>query len=938
MNGTNGTAPASCPDACLALVRFDHKNDNRPKPAAATWPQLAARLTRHETRPEKDGRAWSPAEYLPGTTRGAANVQAVTCFVGDVDDGTAPDALRDRWQGRAWCLYSTHSSAPDKPKWRIVFPLARPVPAADWPGVHRKLTLALLGEHSDPACKDCSRLYYLPSCPPDDLPDAFADVQEGEPLDPDAYPDPDPMDAAGAQMRHALRADDHKMVGANSSSENRHGDTEGVRPGDDYNARGPLLDLLQSAGWQIVGQRGGAAVLRRPGKTSDWSANFGFGEAFGGRMFFCFTSSAPPFEPKTGYSPFAVYTLLKTGGHAPSDFIEAARQLGREGYGDQTPPPAKKAEKYVPPATHQAAPTKIFPEGGFKLTDLGNAERLIHRHGQDLRYNPALGWLVWDGRRWQIDDSGEVMRRAKHTIRQIYAEAATLQQQIAGLPVSGTEGDPNREKAERLSRIASALSEWAKKSEAAPRLAATVELGKTEPGVYVRTDEIDADPWLFNCPNGTIDLNTGALHLHRREDLITKIATVNSNPAAAAPVWEKCLERWQPNSDVRAYLRRATGYSLTGHTGEETAFLLYGMGRNGKSKFTGALEYVAGEYAGRAPIEIFMQGRGGDGNSPTPDKANLAGKRLIVASEIVQSRRFNEAFVKDVTGGDRITAAHKFKAPFEFKPVLKLWLYGNHKPVISGADDGIKARLPLIPFTVTIPVEERDTDLDAKLRAEGEGILAWAVRGALEWRQRRLAPPKAVVEASAAFHEQMDVMAEFFKARCIFGEGKNVWTPTAEMRTELVAWARGEGIEEKELPKPNDFADRLRRHGCDDNGGKTLRHNGKPTRCWSNIRLRRDDDPTPEEEEDKQKQSAPDATDEEQGEKRNTVTPRNAEFGKCPLAASHGELSENGVTGVTGVTEEYETSESGAASAEWDHPDDLTPRANRGPRIISDRG
>ncbi len=339
MNGANGTNAASCPEACLALVRFDHKNDNRPKPITATWPQLAARLTRHETRAQKDGPAWSPAAYLPDATRGAANVQAVTCFVGDVDDGTAPDALRDRWQGLAWCLYSTHSSAPDKPKWRVAFPLVRPVPAADWTAVHRKLTLALLGEHSDPACKDCSRLYYLPSCPPDALSHAFADVQEGAPLDPDAYPDPDPMDAAGAQMRYTLR-ERPRMVGEERSS---NGDN---RPGDDYNARGPVLELLQSAGWQMAGQRGDKATLRRPGKAEGLSATFGFGDAYDGRMFFCFTSSAPPFEPNTGYSPFAVYTLVKTGGDSQENFAEAARQLGREGYGDPPKSPlTRRVEK-----------------------------------------------------------------------------------------------------------------------------------------------------------------------------------------------------------------------------------------------------------------------------------------------------------------------------------------------------------------------------------------------------------------------------------------------------------------------------------------------------------------------------------------------------------------------------------------------------------------
>lgn len=708
----------------------------------------------------------------------------------------------------------------------------------------------------------------------------------------------------------------------------------GLSPGTDYNNRAggdAVLAILERHGWSVDSQRGEVVFLRRPGKSRDMSATLNY---CGPGVFYCFTTSTPPFDVDRCYPPFSVYGLLEHGG----DFVAAARDLGIRGYGE--PATARSAPRTIDrteargseaaPAADETLPP--YPPGGYNLTDLGNAERLVHRHGRDFRYNKAFGWMAYTGKVWQADDSGEIKRRMKETVRYIHNEAAdvyrqaaqlekrkeSLAREIAALPsgddprakplqaqVEGIEKESGRSAAR-----AKELSAWAYKSEAAARIEAAISLSQTEAGIYADPSGFDSDPYLLNCQNGVVDLKAGSLRPHDREAYCTKICAVEYDPEAAAPLWESCMARWQPDDEVRSFLQRAAGYSLTGHTGEETAFLLYGLGRNGKSKFTGALSYIMGDYAGRAPIEIFMQSRGGPSNGPTPDKANLAGKRMIVASEIMQSGRFNEAFVKDVTGGDEITAAKKFRDPFTFKPSLKLWFYGNHKPEIAGTDDGIKARLPLIPFTVTIPAEERDPDLDSKLQAEGPGILAWAVRGCIDWQKQRLAPPKAIIRASEAYHADMDVLASFFKARCIFGplEGSEVWTATADLRDTLKEWARGEGVDEKELPKPNEFADRLRREGCGDNGGKTKKLKGRAARCWSNIRLRTDEDP---EEEGDFAENRP---------KGNTVTPGNANIevvSKSNFDFPIGKEPENSVTGVTvlpfsskfSVTEEDEEDE-----------------------------
>lgn len=561
--------------------------------------------------------------------------------------------------------------------------------------------------------------------------------------------------------------------------------------------------------------------------------------------------------------PRPAHAAEKTASRATDKYLgngHAQKQLPRQSENPQQPAGQQEAD-----------PQKsVAAEEGFKLTDLGNAERLVARHGKDLRYSPALGWLVWDGRRWQRDASGETMRRAKHTVRQIYAEAAALTIRAAALPVSESDDDPNRAQAARLSKIAAGLMDWAKKSEAAPRLAAAIELAKTEPGVYVHTDALDADPWRLNCLNGTLDLRTGALAPHSSVDLLTKLCPVSYDAEAAAPLWQQCLEDWQSEADVRDFLRRAAGYTLTGHTGEETAFFLYGTGRNGKSKFTEAIQGVMGEYAVRVPVETLMQSRKGEAEGATPHVAKLAGARLVIASEIKQSKRLDESFVKDVTGGDVLTARHLYHEPFEFRPALKLWIYGNHKPQIVGTDEGIWSRLPLIPFTVTIPKERRDMGLSDKLKAEYPGILAWAVQGCLEWQKSRLAPPAAVLEASAAYREEMDPLAGFFDACCLMKP--DAWAPTADLRGAYETWATAEGVEKQFRISPNEFAERLRQKGCRNEKRKRA---GKQERGWWGVGIL---------------------------ERGTPGTPGDAVSGKIPhINDSRRDFPENGVPGVPGV-------------------------------------
>ena len=458
------------------------------------------------------------------------------------------------------------------------------------------------------------------------------------------------------------------------------------------------------------------------------------------------------------------------------------------------------------PGQNGTDPAKQDGARRFAHTDLGNAERLAATHGHNLRYCHEWGrWLVWTGRRWEDDRRGLVNQQAKRAVRQIYAEAAGI-----------TDEDLRKE-----------IVKWGLRSEAKTRIDAMVGLAQSEPGLPVTVDELDAHPWLLNVANGTVDLRTGALRAHSRQDLITKQAPTAYDPDARCPTWLAFLDTVMAGrQDLIEFLRRAVGYSLTGDVSEQVVFFAYGLGANGKTTLAETITAMLGDYAQKAPRGMLTMRPGAADGVPN-DIARLPGARFVVSNEVEEGRRLAEAQVKDLAGGDTLTARFMRGEFFEFRPTHKLWIYGNHKPVIRGTDEGIWRRMRLIPFEVTIPAAKQDRRLAQKLRAELPGILAWAVQGCLDWQKDGLSAPAEVTEATAAYRAEMDVLADFLTDKCILAPSAAV--TKAALFTTYQTWC--EVNRERPLGKIA-FGARLKERGIAD--GTTGR---EKTRAWLGVGL-----------------------------------------------------------------------------------------------------
>lgn len=405
------------------------------------------------------------------------------------------------------------------------------------------------------------------------------------------------------------------------------------------------------------------------------------------------------------------------------------------------------------------------------LTDIGNGMRLVRAYGEDLRHSRAMGWLVWNEQTWDMDRTGEVSRCAKASALEMVELARKTE-----------------DKDVRKLRVKHAIE-----SQGAARIRAAIEMASTELSVVVRDDAVDSKPMLLTVENGVVDLRTGKLHPHERRHLLTKKAFVRFDAAATCPTWITFLRRVFDNRQpLIDFIQRAAGYSLSGDTTAQCFFLLHGSGSNGKSTFLRVLSIMLGDLATNAEFSSFLASPKQQVPGPRGDLARLAGARLVTAAEPDSDARFSESTIKQITGGEPITCAYKFKDEFQFVPQFKLWLGANHKPRIRGTDHAIWRRVMLVPFDVRIPDSEKDPHLVEKLVEELPGILSWALHGCLEWQRRGgLDAPDEVLASRAKYQQEQDALGDFLQERCHVAP--TLQARSGELYKAYLSWCEGQG-------------------------------------------------------------------------------------------------------------------------------------------------
>ena len=409
------------------------------------------------------------------------------------------------------------------------------------------------------------------------------------------------------------------------------------------------------------------------------------------------------------------------------------------------------------------------------VTEDEGAILFAERHRGELRYCHDHGaWFEWTGSIWKRNGTSKAFHFARELARQM-AESQDRKTEITA----------------RKAAFAGAVERFAR---ADPAFAVTAEIW-------------DRDPWLLGTPGGTVDLRTGELRPAKQEDGITRSTAVVPAPAADCPLWLKFLdETFGNDAALIAFAQRWAGYSLTGLTREHALVFGYGSGGNGKSVYVNVHVGIAGDYATTASMDVFIASHGD--RHPT-DLAMLRGARVVTASETEEGRQWAESRIKQLTGGDLISARFMRQDFFTFLPTFKLLIIGNHKPGLRNVDEAARRRFNLVPFTRKPAVPDRQ--LEEKLKAEWPAILRWMIDGCLAWQRDGLAPPESVREATDAYFEDQDILSEWLAEKCIVEPANaNRKETTADLFASWSAYAKAAN---EPTGTVRSFAQTLEKHG-----------------------------------------------------------------------------------------------------------------------------
>ena len=445
----------------------------------------------------------------------------------------------------------------------------------------------------------------------------------------------------------------------------------------------------------------------------------------------------------------------------------------------------------------------------YPMTDAGNAERLKAQYGDAIRYCATYNsWYLWNGKVWVRDDAGKMLIIATNVARSIHREAADA-------------STPDRSRA---------LSRWAIFSESLHARKAMID--SAAPHIPVIPGEFDSYAELFNCRNGTLNLTTMDFYSHRKEDMLTKQAAVDYDPTAECPQWLSHLNLlFASDLDYLSGFQAMCGYTLLGSNPQQLMFILYGKGRNGKSKTIEVLARIFANYAVNIASDSLMAKRF---ETTRSDLARLSGARFATAAEGAEGARMDESIIKQITGEYAITVRKLYENEFEFCPVAKIWLTTNHEPNIAGTDDGIWRRLWMLPFIVQIPEDKCDPDIALKLLSESSGILNWCLAGLTRYyaNGNRLVQPRKVSQATANLRTVSDTVGLFLATECTFDVGMKM--SRLAIKETFEKWCEEEGVRRRISSTKLWVA--LREHGVVD-GGKS-----GYDRFWSGIRMKNEEE------------------------------------------------------------------------------------------------
>lgn len=505
--------------------------------------------------------------------------------------------------------------------------------------------------------------------------------------------------------------------------------------------------------------------------------------------------------------------------------LESTKEAkGGDGQGKNPPagPPGEMSVEGSPPA--DVPDLRFYP-----LTDGGNGERIVALFGKDIRYCVEMRkWLVWDGKRWAIDEFNVMRQKGKQMARLLYSQSA---------------------KEDTPTQLKAALDKHARLSEMYSGISSALGQAATEPGIPISALDLDIQIMLLNCPNGVVDLTTGKLLPHKREFLMTKLCPVEYLPNAKCPQFLEFL-RWamgavedrelsEHTKALVAFLARAFGYALTGDVSTRVVFVFYGEGKNGKSTLLNLFRDVLGsDYSSQLLIDTVMSMKKQDATARA-DLADLRGARFVVTTEVEEEHKLNLGTIKSITAGkgSMVKSCRKYENPIEFPAQHHMFMDCNHRPRVSTPDKATWDRMRLVPFLIRISEEEEDAELPTRLRTELPGVLAWAVRGCLAMFKEGLGNPPEIASAAQDWRDHDDPLKDFLEDSCNVEEG--LFVSVSDLMAGYVWWCK-ENSERWPLGRQK-FNEHLALKGFKQDR-KTMDALGtgkkKTTRIWSGIELK----------------------------------------------------------------------------------------------------